>query len=393
MSIHLAIDASNIRMGGGVTHLSQLLHHADPSEFDISQVTIWTTQKSAQVFPSRPWLRVRRSAWIESSYAKRILGQQYFLPKEVIAEGCNVLFSPGGITPKNCNFQTITMSQNMLPFEPLESAQFGTLSPTNLKMKLLKYSQSKSLRTSNGVIFLTKYAQTAIIKSLGGLSSSQIVIPHGVESRFRNRPRDQFPISQYSKLDPFKILYVSITMPYKHQIEVAYAASVLRAQGLPLEVRFIGTPWGAYGQKFTKILNQLDPNRDYLLWDGEESFERIHEFYCNTEAFIFASSCENLPNILLEAMAAGIPVACSDRGAIPEILRDAGIYFDPYSVQSVSCALMTLCVDHELHALNAQKAWIKSNDYSWETCARMTFQFISEVAGSFSKNCRTPLSD
>ena len=54
-----------------------------------------------------------------------------------------------------------------------------------------------------------------------------------------------------------------------------------------------------------------------------------HAVLKRAHLFVFASSCENMPNTLVEAMASGLPIACSDRGPMPEILRDGGTYFDP----------------------------------------------------------------
>jgi glycosyltransferase involved in cell wall biosynthesis len=58
-----------------------------------------------------------------------------------------------------------------------------------------------------------------------------------------------------------------------------------------------------------------------------------------SDIFVFASSCENMPNTLIEGMAAGLKIACSSRGPMPEVLKDAGYYFDPESPVSISKAI------------------------------------------------------
>ena len=169
-------------------------------------------------------------------------------------------------------------------------------------------------------------------------------------------------------------------MPYKHQMEVAHAASSLREKGIPIEVSFIGASWGDYGPKFRRLLYKLDPKREFLLWSGSEPFERLHEYYQDADAFVFASSCENLPNILIEAMASGLPIACSNRGPMPEVLGDAGIYFDPDIPDSIAKALHQLIVDSSLRASLSEQALIRANGYSWTRCASETFKFLAEVA-------------
>jgi len=274
----------------------------------------------------------------------------------------------------------VTMSQNMLPFEPLEAARFGRLSAMRLKMRLLRYTQSRSFRRADGVIFLTRYAETVVSKALGGTSNPTALIPHGIEPRFLQSPRPQRQLAACSVGSPFRLLYVSILMPYKHQVEVARAASQLRVEGLPIEMRFIGAPCGDYGSAFKALLDGLDPNREFLLWSGSEPFDSVHDFYQSADIFVFASSCENLPNILVEAMAAGLPVASSDRGPMPEVLGEAGVYFDPEVPTAIADALRKLALDASLREKLAELAWRKAQAYSWERCASDTFAFIAQVA-------------
>ncbi len=72
--------------------------------------------------------------------------------------------------------------------------------------------------------------------------------------------------------------------------------------------------------------------------------------------FVFASSCENMPNTLVEAIAAGLPLACSRRGPMHEILGDTGLYFDPESHLSIAEAIRRLIDDPLLRDESASRA-------------------------------------
>lgn len=380
VGLHLGIDATNIRQGGGITHLSQLLQAGDPIAAGISRVTVLANQATAAALPVRPWLSKVSSPWMDALLPKRMLWQQFELPRAIKAAGCDVLFSPGGTLPAWTPVPAVTMSQNMLPFEPVEAARFGRWSLMRLKMYLLRYSQGRSFRRADGLIFLTRYAQSAVTHALRGLHCTTTLIPHGIEQRFLQPPRLQRSLIECTADNPFRVLYVSTLMPYKHQVEVARAAFLLRAEGIPIELRFIGAPWGGYGHKFKALIDELDPEHQFLLWSGTEPFEALHKFYQRADAFVFASSCENLPNILIEAMTAGLPIASSDRGPMPEILGDAGVYFNPEVVASIATALRALAIDASFRSKLAESAWHKAEVYSWERCARDTFQFIAQLA-------------
>ena len=391
--MHLAIDASNIRQGGGITHLSQLLCVVDPFNAGISQVTIWASRATLAQLPSKPWLKKISPAWTEAGLLKRILGQQILLRREMSRSGCNALFSPGGTLPFLLKIPAVTMSQNMLPFEPLEAIRFGRWSWMRLKMWLLRRAQVRSFQSASGVIFLTEYARKVVAKWVSSLEEKSVIVPHGIERRFSMEPRQQKLASELSLHEPLTILYVSILMPYKHQIEVARAISELRQRGFPIQARFLGSDWGRYGKQLKKTLQSLDPASEYLVWPGGVPYADLHHEYAAADMFVFASSCENLPNILIEAMAAGLPIACSDRGPMQEVLGNSGIYFDPENPGSIAQALIALIENVTLREQLAQSAWMASQKYSWERCARETFAFIAAITSQHSEKNNRKMSE
>jgi len=378
--LHLGIDASNIRQGGGVTHLSQLLAAAEPQAAGFAQVTVWACQATVASLPRRPWLATRSPGWTEAGLPRRLMGQQLLLPRALADAGCDVLFSPGGTLPAQAGLPTVTMSQNLLPFEPREALRFGRWSPMRFKMRLLRASQGRSFARADGVIFLTRYAQSVVTRQVRGGVRASALVPHGIEPRFLQAPRRQRSVEEFTAQAPLQVLYVSILMPYKHQASVALAVSRLRDQGLPVAVRFIGASWGDCGERLRRLMDELDPAHAFLHWSGPEPFDALHRHYQAADVGVFASSCENLPNILIEAMAAGVPIACSDRGPMPEVLGDAGVYFDPEQPQEIADALGRLAQDAALRARLAQSAWLGAQAYSWGRCARDTFAFVAQVA-------------
>lgn len=387
--LHLGIDATNIRQGGGVTHLSQLLSAANPVDTGISQITVWASSQTVAQLPSRPWLTKLSPQWTEARLIYRMLAQQFSLGREMSRYKCDVLFSPGGTLPFLLKIPAVTMSQNMLPFEPSEAIRFGYCSWMRFKMWLLRQAQTRSFRSANGVVFLTEYAFKTVSRWVTGLEEKSMIVSHGIEQRFSERPRPQKIVSELSSVKPFTVLYVSILMPYKHQIEVAHAINKLHQDGYPIRAKFLGSDWGEYGNEFRKILRRLDPGNKYLIWPGAVPYADLHQEYAAADMFVFASSCENLPNILIEAMAAGLPIACSDRGPMQEVLGNSGIYFDPENPDSIAQALKALIKNVALREQLAKSAWMDSQKYSWERCARETFAFIAAITSQhLEKNDR-----
>lgn len=378
--MHVGIDASNISSGGGVTHLLNLLNEADPLAYGFSEITVWAGKGTASVLPERSWLKKQSPDWTEKGFVQRFFTQQFKLPKLVKEAGCDVLFSPGGTLPICCDTPKVTMSQNMLPFEASAAALFGRLSLMRLKMRLLRSAQRRSFKRADGIIFLSTYAKAVIDRAVNGLDCLCALVPHGIETRFFQAPRPQRSFEGFTVDNPFRLLYVSVVMPYKHQVEVAAAVAKLKSAGFPIECRFVGASWGNYGAGFSHYLTILDPVAQFLKWEGHVPFENLHTLYGEADGFVFASSCENLPNILIEAMAEGLPIACSNRGPMPEVLGEAGVYFDPADVDSIADCLLGLGKDQVLRTRLAEAAWKKAQAYSWKRCANDTFDFIAQVA-------------
>jgi glycosyltransferase involved in cell wall biosynthesis len=374
----LAIDASNIRVGGGVTHLVELLRVAEPSQHGIERIFVWACAATLARIEDRPWLEKRSDPALESHLLKRIIWQRWELNKLIRAMGVNLLFVPGGSIISNFR-PAVTMSRNMLPFEWRELKRFG-LSVMTVKLLLLRWLQSRSFRQADGTIFLTRYAYQAVTAATGPLRGATSIVPHGIGMRFRFSPRPQRALSEFTSSDPLRIVYVSTIDVFKHQWSVVEAIGRLHAEGLPIRLDLYGPARASVLPRLTEAMNRSDPRREFVHYWGEVDYKEIDRCYAAADLCVFASSCENMPNILIESMAAGLPIACSDRGPMPEVLGDAGIYFDPENPASIADAVRTLAAAPDLRAEKAAASSAAASQFSWSRCASETFDFLAAVS-------------
>jgi glycosyltransferase involved in cell wall biosynthesis len=269
------------------------------------------------------------------------------------------------------------MSQNLLPFEWAEARRYG-VSWWILKFLILRSSQLSTFKRANGIIFLSDYARTMISRLFKGAHPRTIIIPHGVDNRFRQEPRPQKELSNFSWETPFRLLYVSPIAPYKHHSEVMEAVWRLRKAGLPVSLELVG-PIRNRGREFYNSMAHYDPKKEWIKYSGEISYKELHTIYHRSDAFVFASSCETISNILLEAMAAGLPIASSNRGPMPEVLGEAGIYFDPENPENISESIQMLLKDPILRERKAFAAYERAKTYTWDNCTQATFDFINRI--------------
>lgn len=380
----VGIDAANIRGGGGVTHLVELLRSANPAAHGFSEVVVWGGRSTLDRIDDREWLIKSHQPMLDKSIVFRIWWQRFRLSNLARAGGCNVLYIPGG-SFMGAFRPIVAFSQNLLPFEWREFRRYGW-SVVTAKMMLLRWTQSRTFRHSDGLILLTAYAQAAVIRVTKTTAPKMTIIPHGVDPRFSKAPREQKPLSDYSLDHPLRILYVSVVDVYKHQWHVAEAVAGLRASGLPLALDLVGPAYPPALERLRNTQEEIDPSERFVRYLGPIPHGVLHEWYSQADVCLFASSCETFGQILIEAMAAGLPIACSNRSAMPELLGDAGVYFDPEDPDDIARAITELLASAELRRKLASASFSRAQVYSWSRCADETFKFLAEVAASTQRN-------
>jgi glycosyltransferase involved in cell wall biosynthesis len=289
------------------------------------------------------------------------------------------LFVPGG-TYLGRFHPFVTMFRNMLPFDAVERRRYG-LSKMGLKLEILRLTQRATFRRADGVIFLNAHARDVIRDAGAATARHQAVIPHGLDDRFFAEPKPQESMGAYSEARPYSWLYVSAIHDYKRPWNVAEAVAALRAAARPVTLDIVGPPYPAAMRRLQQTLDRLDPPGAFIRVTRGVSHADLPRYYRKADAFVFGSACENMPNSLLEAMAAGLPIASSNRPPMPAILGDGGVYFDPDSPAAVADAMIRLMDDAALRARVSAAAQATAGQYSWTRCARDTFDFLARVAG------------
>lgn len=383
-ALKVGIDASNLRLGGGVTHLIELLSAANPLDLGIDEVVVWGGSQTLNRLPSKPWLKKCTPKRLNGPLWSRVWWQIFCLSDEVYKAGCNVLFVPGGSYAGSFH-PVVTMSQNLLPFEWNELRRSG-FSMTTLKMLLLRIVQSWSFHRSEGVIFLTKYAKNTALKVTGSLRAKTVVIAHGLSKRFEFVNKAPRTITECSPEDPYKLIYVSNVDAYKHQLPVLRAVQQLRQKGHPLSISFVGPGLPDSIDKLNQTIARLDPRTQWARYLGLVPYEQLQAHYAKADLGIFASSCETFGIILLEKMATGMPIACSSLSSMSEILQDGGVYFHPEKEDEIAKAIEQYLLSTTLQLNKRTISYALAQEYSWEKCAQQTFSFLRDIALSSQAN-------
>ena len=368
----IGVDASRNRSGGAVAHLIGILSEGDPASFGISKVHVWAYQKLLDAIPDRPWLIKHNPPALEQSMLKQLLWQRFGFPAEVKLTACQIVLNTDAGTISTVR-PAVTMSRDMLSYEPGVIELFG-FSKARLRLIFLRYMQNRSLRSADGAIFLTRYAAKVIQQSCGNLRSIAY-IPHGVGAAFKQSQQiNDWP---EARVRPIRCIYVSNAEMYKHQWVVVEAISQLRKQGNNLTLKLVGGGKGPAQRLLQDAIAISDQGGKFVEQLAFLPQQELPNHLAQADLFIFASSCENMPNTLVEAMAVGMPIACSNRGPMPEVLADGGVYFNPADAQSIAAAIEQIIESPALRLAISQRAKALSQQYNWKRCADETWAFVA----------------
>jgi glycosyltransferase involved in cell wall biosynthesis len=372
------INALSARQGGGQTYLSNLLTYF-PEEY-ASQAFVLAPD-SLSLPAQRDNVKKISVNWPVGNPFVRAIWERLQLPRLVRQLNADVLFCPGGIigSKVRASCKSVTTFQNMIPFDPELRRQypFGYMRVRNW---ILKKVLLRSMLRSDLVIFISEYARKVVEMHTNGKLHNVAVIPHGISPAFRKSGKG---ISE--RLGSFStgdyLLYVSTLDHYKAQLEVVQAYALLRKRRDTKEkLVLVGSEYPEYGQKVREKITELGLDNDVLIV-GIIPHTDMPGVYQNAALNIFASECENCPNILLEALAAGRPVICSNFPPMPEFAGDAVVYFNPKLPVELAEKMAALLADPSRMIELAEKAVKQSALYDWGSTAKKTWETIRQLTG------------
>lgn len=280
----------------------------------------------------------------------------------------------GNLVPSSMHaLRSVIMSRNLQPHLSVERRRLPILSRERLRLELLKMLYRKTYRKADGIIFLSQFArEISLSEGLG--NAEAVVIPNGLSDAIRKAPVRGHLTS------PVRLLYVSDFNEYKFQWEVARAVDMLRRRtNIEIHLHLVGGKSRIGWRIFERALTELR-HPDWITVTERVSPDKMNDVYHNADLFIFASSVETFGNALIEAMAAGLPIACSDKRPMSDILGSGGAYFNPENAASIADAVEPLLLNDDVRFANATSAYERALSYTWKRTADQTFAFLRKIA-------------
>ena len=333
-------------VGGTEIYLRNLL--AALAEIDaVNQYVVFTNRETgADLVPQQANFVNARQGVRASFRPGRILWEQLALPFGARKHELDVLFNPGFTAPMVCGCPMVTVFHDLQHKRHPEYFRWFDLP----FWKLLLWAAVKRSRALIAVSGATRDD----VKRYYGVDAR--VIQHGVERAFfdiaqRREPRDY-------------LLCVSTSHPHKNLIALLRAYG--QAGGMP---RLVLT--GVRGFAAREVEKAAGGSVKITGWIPREE---LYELFRGARGFIYPSAFEGFGMPVLEAMAAGVPVACSDIPPLREVAGSTVHYFDPANENEIRDALVRLASG----TIPTEAAARRAAEFTWEKAARETLDYLSK---------------
>jgi glycosyltransferase involved in cell wall biosynthesis len=260
-------------------------------------------------------------------------------------------------------FARVTTVHDLL-YMMVPEAHFGV---RGLGMRVLVPAAA---RRSDRVIAISKSTRDDVVERLHVPAERIDIVPQGIGVSAAADPPPEAELRERLGLGDRRVLLsVSTKRAHKNLRRLLDGHARIPAPDRPLLV-LPGYPT-PYEQELHEHARVLGTEGDVLFLGWLDPAE-LEGLYGAAECFVFTSQYEGFGMTVLEAMARGVPVACSRASAIPEVAGDAALLFDPESVEEIAVAIRSLLGNAQLRDRLAEAGRRRAAEFSWERTARGT---------------------
>jgi len=243
-----------------------------------------------------------------------------------------------------------------------------------LRYSLYHHFEKSLLRTHESIITLSKRSKQNLIR-IYEINGKRIkTIPCGVYlNRFNPQNYSQKIREKYGN----KMLLFSGLMIKRKNVPVLLKAMRYVIKELP-DVQLILTGKGPLLQSHKNLSKSLNiqNNTTFL---GFVSDKELAQYYATSDIFVFPSELEGFGQVILESLASGTPVICSDVPPMAEIIENAGLTFKLNDPKDLSDKIIQLFKDKNLYNELKKNTLRVAKKYTWKNIAMEYQRFIKNV--------------
>nr|MBC7244579.1 glycosyltransferase family 4 protein [Chloroflexota bacterium] len=295
--------------------------------------------------------------------------QQWVIPRVLRQVGANLYHSTYYLMPYRPGAPTLLTVYDLIPLLFPEYVSFQA-------RLLFRYATALALRAATHVLTISETTRRDLLSLFHTPAHKTTSVPLAADPRFYPRlPSEIQAVREQYALPEHYALYVGINKPHKNLVRLVEAWAQLQPQPLPLVIAGV---WDIHYPEPRQRAQSLGLHQS-IIWLGPVPEAVLPALYSGATVFVFPSLYEGFGLPVLEAMACGTPVVCSNTPSLLEIGDTAVRFFDPTSVDGIRAALHQVLVDTQLQRDLRERGLARAAQFSWQKTAQRTLELYSRL--------------
>jgi glycosyltransferase involved in cell wall biosynthesis len=293
-----------------------------------------------------------------SSRVQWVGGEQVLLPVAAARARIDLLHSLASTAPVWGPFRRVVTVHDLI-YARFPEAHAG------LRAQGMRALVPAAVRGSHRVIADSASTRGDLVDLIGTASEKIDVVPLGLGAVARVSPAPEADVRRRLDLGARPVLLsLSAKRPHKNIAALLDALALLEDRPI-LVIAGYATAYERELRERARALRLEDDVR----WPGWLEASELEGLWALTQGFVFPSLYEGFGLPVLEAMARGVPVACSNAASLPEVVGSAALLFDPHDPRAIADALRRLPLEA---AQLRQAGRARAEEFTWERAARAT---------------------
>ena len=299
-----------------------------------------------------------------------VLGEQTLLPPLAMRAGVGLVHSLASTAPLWGRFRKVVTVHDLI-YARFPEAHAG------IRDKGMKVLVPQAVRRSDRVIADSQSTRDDLVEMLGIRDDRIDVVPLGLGGVQRATPIDEREVRARFDLGERRVLLsLSAKRPHKNLLALIGALARIPSENRPVLV-LPGYPTAHEAELRERAVSEgVAGDVRFPAWVSAEELEGL---WALAMVFVFPSLYEGFGLPVLEAMARGVPVACSDASSLPEVAGEAALLFDSRDEPGIAEGLQRLLGDRVLREQLRVRGLARASEFTWERTARLTLESYCRV--------------
>ncbi len=301
-----------------------------------------------------------------------VLGEQTLLPVLAVRAGVDLMHSLASTAPLAGPFRRVVTVHDLI-YARFPEAHAG------IRDKGMRLLVPAAARRSDRVIADSESTREDLLTLIAIPPGRIDVVPLGLGASRRAEPLGEAATRKRFELGERDVmLALSAKRPHKNLLALIEALALIPVAERPILV-LPGYPTDHEAELRARAAALgLEADVRFPAWVSAAELEGLWRL---TRAFVFPSLYEGFGLPVLEAMARGVPVACSDASSLPEVAGEAALLFDPRSVEQIAAAMSRLLNDADLRRKLAEQGAARAALFTWKRTAELTLAVYARALG------------